>query len=51
MLIDDEYENSNTAFRKNYKVFLVISILITLGSYTPIDQLLNKLWASLSLTQ
>ena len=33
-LIDDEYESSNIASRKELKVFMVISILITLCSYT-----------------
>ena len=50
-LIDDEYESSNIASQKELKVFVVISILITLRSYIPIYQLLNKLWTSLSLTQ
>ena len=33
-LIDDEYESSNIASQKELKVFVVISILITLHSYT-----------------
>ena len=33
-LIDDEYESNNTATQKESKVFVVISILITLRSYT-----------------
>ena len=49
IIIDDEYESSDIASQKELGVFLVISILIILG--TPIYQLLNKLWTSLSLTQ
>ena len=33
-LIDDEYESSNIASHKELKAFVVISILITLCSYT-----------------
>ena len=33
-LIDDEYESSNIASQKELKVLVVISILITLRSYT-----------------
>ena len=33
-LIDDEYERSNIASQKELKAFVVISILITLRSYT-----------------
>ena len=33
-LIDDEYESSNIASQKELKPFVVISILITLRSYT-----------------
>ena len=33
-LIDDKYESSNIASQKEFKVFVVISILITLRSYT-----------------
>ena len=32
--IDDEYESGNIASQKELKVFVVISILITLRSYT-----------------
>ena len=34
LIIDDEYESSNIASQKELKVFVVISILITLRSYT-----------------
>ena len=33
-LIDDKYESSNIVSQKEFKVFVVISILITLRSYT-----------------
>ena len=33
-LIDDDYESSNIASQNELKVFVVISILITLRSYT-----------------
>ena len=33
-LIDDEYKSSNVASQKELKAFLIISILITLRSYT-----------------